>query len=333
MRPSAARVVPTRAVLLGVVVGVPFSLLMLYLAARGLDAQRTLHALTDADPLPLAVAVATFGLLYCVQAVRWRYVSRHVAVLPWRTFLRFIIAGVAINNVVPGRPGDLMRVFWLGRAAHIPPARALATVVVDRSADVLVLLGALAATYPVIPHPEWLDRLVLGALALGTTIAVLLIGMRWVGTRTSRDVTRIRGAWVRRHWAILARGAASSLTRRDLAVIGGLTIVGWSLWAAAAWMVATSVGVTLAPWQAVFITGLINLGSALPSSPGFIGTFQWLAVAGLGLMSVPHTQAFAFSVLLHAAWYVPTTVAGAVIALSASVGWFGGRPTVESPPA
>ena len=120
----------------------------------------------------------------------------------------------------------------------------------------LILLGALAATYPIIPHPQWLDRLVLGALALGATVAVLLIGMRWVGTRTSRDVTRIRGARVRRHWAILARGAASSLTRRDLVVIGGLTIVVWSLWAAAAWMVATSVDVTLAPWQAVFITGL-----------------------------------------------------------------------------
>ena len=190
----------------------------------------------------------------------------------------------------------------------------------------------LSATYPIIPHPQWLDRVILGALALGTTVAVLLIGMRWVGTRTSRDVTRMRGAWVRRQWAILARGAASSLTRRDLAVICGLTIVVLSLWAAAAWMVATSVGVTLAPWQAVFITGLINLGSTLPSSPGYIGTFQWLAVAGLALMSVSHTQAFAFSVLMHAAWYVPTTVAGAVMALGASVGWLGGRPAVESPP-
>ncbi len=99
----------------------------------------------------------------------------------------------------------------------------------------------------------------------------------------------------------------------------GITVLVWVLWAAAAWLVAGSVGLSLTPLELVFITTVINLGAALPSSPGFIGTFQWLSVASLGLFGVGRTDAFAFSILMHAIWYVPTTCVGALIAVRAGL--------------
>jgi uncharacterized membrane protein YbhN (UPF0104 family) len=55
---------------------------------------------------------------------------------------------------------------------------------------------------------------------------------------------------------------------------------------------------------------VLNLGSAVPSSPGYVGTYEWLGVAALGLLGVDNELALAFTILLHAAWYVPTTVVG-----------------------
>ena len=40
------------------------------------------------------------------------------------------------------------------------------------------------------------------------------------------------------------------------------------------------------------------------------GPHEWLGVASLGLIGVPHEAALAFTILLHASWYVPTTLAG-----------------------
>ncbi len=60
------------------------------------------------------------------------------------------------------------------------------------------------------------------------------------------------------------------------------------------------------------MTAVLNLGSAVPSSPGYVGTYEWLGVASLGLLDVGHEQALAFTILVHAAWYVPTTLFGAV---------------------
>jgi uncharacterized membrane protein YbhN (UPF0104 family) len=81
-------------------------------------------------------------------------------------------------------------------------------------------------------------------------------------------------------------------------------------WGVAAWLVARSVGVELSVLQTAFVAAVMNLGVAIPSSPGFIGTYQWLAVASLGLFDVDREDALAFAILMQAVWYVPTTVVG-----------------------
>ena len=60
---------------------------------------------------------------------------------------------------------------------------------------------------------------------------------------------------------------------------------------------------------------MINLGVVIPSSPGFIGTYQWLAVSALGVVGVDGEVAIAFSLLMQAVWFIPTTLVGGVIAI------------------
>ena len=68
------------------------------------------------------------------------------------------------------------------------------------------------------------------------------------------------------------------------------------MWAVSAWLVARSLGIELSLVEAVFVTAVINLGVAIPSSPGFIGTYQWLGVSALALFGVPTEEALAFSI-------------------------------------
>jgi uncharacterized membrane protein YbhN (UPF0104 family) len=52
------------------------------------------------------------------------------------------------------------------------------------------------------------------------------------------------------------------------------------------------------------------IGVAIPSSPGVVGTYEWLGVASLGLLGIASDEALAFAILLHATWYIATTLAG-----------------------
>ncbi len=87
-----------------------------------------------------------------------------------------------------------------------------------------------------------------------------------------------------------------------------------------AWLVARALGIDLSFVDALLVTAVINLGVAIPSSPGFIGTYQWLAVAALALFGIGSTEALAFGVLMQAVWYVPTTLVGGAFLLRRGVG-------------
>ena len=82
----------------------PISLIFMFLAVRGLHPGQVADALRSADPLPVVGAVALIGAIYSVQAARWRWITRRSARMRWRSFLRLVIASVAVNNVIPGRP-------------------------------------------------------------------------------------------------------------------------------------------------------------------------------------------------------------------------------------
>jgi uncharacterized membrane protein YbhN (UPF0104 family) len=98
-----------------------------------------------------------------------------------------------------------------------------------------------------------------------------------------------------------------------------------------AWFVARSLGIPLTAIEVVFLTGIVGLGSALPSAPGFIGTYHWLASSTLVLYGVARPDALAFAVLVHAAWFVPTTLCGCALMLRRGMTW-GSLRAVSVPP-
>jgi len=309
-RGNLSRSTSRRTVLMGAIVGFPVSVVLLTLSLRHLDTDALGASMRGTDPWALALAVCAMSLVYLTQAARWRLISK-APVVPLGRFAEWVVGAIAVNNVVPGRPGDLLRVEWLSRGARMPRTRALASVAVDRGLDVVTLVAALALTYPAVHHASWLNRLWIVGVVFGVVVVMLFVTAR-IYARRGRvsPAGRLRGLL-----ADVARETGSRLSGWRGVSIAMLSALAWSTWALSAWLVTSSLGIGLTPIEVVFVTAVLNLGVAIPSSPGFIGTYQWLAVSALGVLGVAHADAFAFSVLMHAVWFVPTTVAGAVLAL------------------
>jgi len=288
-------------------VGVPIGLIFLWLALRDADLDAVWRSLQDADAGLGALAIAAFGVVYAFQSVRWRRIAA-TPVVRLARFYEMTVSGVAVNNVLPGRIGDLLRARWLGLAAHLPAGRAFGTVILDRACDFVVLVGLLVVGIAAVASSEWLVRLAAGSLFVLVLFGVvLLLARAYIGKRERGR--RSRGL-LRRLVRDTVEVLAEPLGRRRPVVWLGLSLAAWATWAIAAGLVARSLGLDLSITDALFVAAVLNLGSAVPSSPGYVGTYEWLGVASLGLLDVPHEQALAFTILLHAAWYVPTTVAG-----------------------
>jgi hypothetical protein len=314
----------------GLLVGVPLSLIFLFLAVRGLDAGEVTDTLRRADPLPVVGAVTLIGVIYSVQAARWRWIARRSARMRWRSFLRLVIASVAVNNVIPGRPGEVLRGYWLGRAAGTPQNRAFSTVVVDRSSDVLFLVVAFSVIFPFVPHRSWVRHVFLAALILGALLCCVLAVAR-LHARGRRLAPAGGPDWLRRSRPVrqlsgLVHGTGALVNGRDVVVVLAFTAAVWSCWAFAAWLVADALGIGVSPLEIAFLTTVVNLGAAIPSSPGFVGTFQWLCVSGMALFGVGQAEALAFSIVMQAIWYIPTTAFGVILLTHGGITAWSSRP-------
>ena len=299
-----------RAIVVGLALGLPISGVFLWLAIRGADLGEVRTALADATIGPLALALVAFGVVYSAQAERWRRIAATPTV-GLLGFVEMVISSIACNNVLPGRVGDLLRARWLSTRSGMVSGRALATVVLDRTCDMVILLALLLATLFEVTGAAWSRRIAIGSVLLVLGLAVVLVAARMYTRRRERGRLASRNV-VRRILRDVLEGLAEPMGRRRFVTALFLSAVAWFSYAGAAICAGRSVGFHLGLVDALFTTAVLNLGAAIPSSPGFVGTYQWLAVVSLGAAGVGHAQALAFAILLQAVWYVPTTLLGAL---------------------
>lgn len=294
-------------ILVGLAVGLPVSAFFLWLAFRDAHPEAVWRALTEATPGLVALTVLAMAGVYGFQSVRWRRVAATPQVRLAR-FYEMVVTGVACNNVLPARLGDILRARWLSVDARMPGGRAFGTVVLDRGCDLVALFALLLVGLASVAEAAWLVRIAVGAALILVVLGVVLVFSRAYTGRRVRE-RRERGV-LRTVARDTAELLAEPIGRRRLAVWLALSLGAWTTWSIGAMLIARSLGFELSLVEALFVAAVMNLGVAIPSSPGFVGTYEWLGVASLGLLGVPAEQALAFALLIHASWFVPTTLAG-----------------------
>jgi len=71
----------------------------------------------------------------------------------------------------------------------------------------------------------------------------------------------------------------------------------------------------------MLMNGIVNLATTIPSAPGYIGTFDAPGIAVLTAYSVPKALAAGYTLVLHAALWLPVTALGAYYLLREGISW------------
>lgn len=157
---------------IGVVVTVGF----LWLLGRGVDVQALWQAIARLSLPVLALAVAFLTIDYGFRIVRWWWMLRAFApILPLSACAWPFLTSIAVNNVMPLRAGDALRVFGFQHQLRSPAARVLGTLVIERFLDLIVLIGFFFVGLLGLPPGKFPDRFIHMAawLAGGCIVAVL----------------------------------------------------------------------------------------------------------------------------------------------------------------
>ena len=178
---------------LGALLCIGVSGLFLYLAVRNADFLEVRRALAAMD-LRWLVPIIMIALVdFWLRAVRWTWMfppdSRPTVRQAFSTFMIGTLVQQSCARAA-GRRGT-RRHDWPDCSGHSVPAGALATVVLEKVVDGLMLLAFLGVALLVAPVPAWLGKTgALGSLVfLGSLVLLLLVNAHAKASRNRSDAT------------------------------------------------------------------------------------------------------------------------------------------------
>jgi glycosyltransferase 2 family protein len=293
---------------------------LLYFALRGVEWRRVGEIIAGAQWRFLIASLGTVSFALFLRAFRWRILLNtglnpgapgetqgrlSIATVFWAT-----AAGYLGNQLLPARAGELVRTFLISAKSGLSKTFVLTTALSERIMDAIsLILFSSLALLTVESQPAWVKQgarsLAVVATASALAIAVLpyihgfietllgklhlpaglrdkllqLIGQVILGVRTFHDFGRFAG-------------------------FAALTVVIWTTDTCSALLTARALGLHLSFAVALLFLTALGLGSALPSTPGYVGIYQIVAVTVLGPFGIGKDPALAYVIVMQAISYV-----------------------------
>ena len=308
--------------ILRVGIGLAISIFSLWFVLRDVDLGQAWAIIRTANPGWLALGLVCLSADVLIRAVRWQRLILPIQRVRYVPILGYLLVGYLANNVLPARLGELVRSHYLGDRERISRASTLGTVVVERVVDIAVLVAIAAVAILVLN----VRGVVASAILVGLAVTGLLVVALAIGIAAHRLPGVRRLAIVVERWPSMAEGARK--LRHGLAVAGRprtlaealvLSVAAWGATVIAVAAIGQAIGLHLLIGEASLLAAGIALATAIPSGPGYLGTYELAAVKIAEALGRSTDQAFALALLAHASVIILTSVAGAVAFLR--LGW------------
>lgn len=280
--------------------------LFLYLALRRLDWDHFVAAIRNADYQYLPLLFLWGSLTNWIRAVRWKVLLNAEKEVPIKSVFWANMAGYLGNNIFPARAGEWIRAAYISKENSFFISYSLATGLVERFIDLiaLVVLGSIAITIAGILSPSLQEALkVTSAIAILGVVALVLVP--YLESRLNQVLVTLpilnEAAKARLEGLLgqFLRGVQALHDPKRAAAFVLLTCLIWLLDGIGVVILAHALHLRFTLTQSFLLLAALGLSSAIPSTPGYVGVYQFVAVIVLQPFGVSNTSAIAFIVFLQ----------------------------------
>ena len=284
----------------------PLAIGLLYISLKGLNWLLFWQALKNLNVAILPIFFLSTTVSYGLRALRWKILLSFDKKVSFQNVFWANMAGYFGNNLLPARAGELIRALSMGKLEGIDPSYALATGLVERLMDVLALVAIGAAALSMTRVLSPIFNSALGWMSsLSIFIIALLVLFVFFSTyiRSAIDRIHLISDSTKQYFKVFLdsfiQGIRSLLSWKNLSGFGMLTIAIWLLDGiqTAALSILFNSPISLA--QSLVLLAGLGLSSAIPSTPGYVGIYQFVATAILVPFGFSRETAIAFMLVLQ----------------------------------
>lgn len=315
--------------------GLVISAVFLYLAFREInytDLWRTLQRIQVGWLVPGLMIY--FGGMF-VRAWRWQCLLKPLKKVSVGNLFQILMIGYMGNNVFPLRMGEVLRAVVLKRRDDVSISGSLATIVVEKIFDAVVVLGFVLLNLGQLARlPGGLSLSQIGGLATWAA-AIFLVGLavfvavamfpkpaqhvlhgiinKIIPERWRDPVTHIGDRFL--------EGLMSLRSPKDAVMILLTSILVWLMETGLYWSVGRALNLELTFGQLLLLNGVVNMVLLIPAAPGGLGTFDAAGRAVLEAYGIPAEPALGYTLILRIAIWVPITLLGTIYFIREGLKW------------
>lgn len=315
--------------------GLIISAIFLYFAFREINYAELWVTLQEIRFLWLIPGIAVYYIGVLVRTWRWQFLLKPLKKVSIKTLFPIINIGYMGNNVFPLRMGEVLLSVVLKRREHIPISGSLATIIVGRIFDAVVVVGFVLLNLGQLASlPDTSTFSQLGGLATwavviflaGLTVfilvamypkpaAILIHGIinQIMPERWRAPVINVADRFL--------DGLMSLHSPGNAIIIFLTTILVWFIETGLYWSVNQALGLGLNFGQLMLLNGVVNLVLLIPAAPGGLGTFDAAGRAMLQAYTISPEPALGFTLVLRFALWVPITLVGAIFFIREGLKW------------
>ncbi len=273
---------------------------LLFLALRQISWAELWQTLRNVRLEYIGLGLLTNSLALAARSMRWGVLVSARKRTGFLSMFWATAAGYMGNTFLPARAGELLRSLMLGKDANVNASFVLATALTERLMDViaLVLIGAAVISTVSMTLPLWLFSAIRWMALAGFAALVIFL----LAPRMEKWLLKILGLLLREKWqgrlsglvSQFLMGARALLHPGRAAAFVLLTAVVWAVDGAGTVIFSLGMRLPLGFDQALLLLVALGLSSALPSTPGYVGIYQYVAVTLLPVFGWSPSQAVAY---------------------------------------
>jgi glycosyltransferase 2 family protein len=287
-------------------IGIAVSAVFFYFTLKGVDLKEVLAELRHKSYEFLLPVAAVFILTQIVRSLRWGAILSPIKAINQRALFPITSVGFMAIIIAPMRLGEIVRPYLINVKESVPLGSGIATILIERTMDLLVLLLFLFVILSQGSLPHWIAGS--GAVLLGIILLAFLFIILFMvfPAKIKKFFFPITKPFPRR----VAKGFEQFIenTAAGFRVISSiskfvkvflLSLLVWLLLTLAVYLLFSFYKLPLGILAALVVTTITALGISLPAAPGFIGNFQFACIVALSFYGVAKNEAFTFAMVYY----------------------------------
>ena len=300
--------------------------MFIWFVIRDVDFALVVATIRQANWLLLVgISVPSYLAIVQLRVLRWRHLTNPVQPIGLRPLFRATAIGFMANNIFPLRVGEVIRPWYLSQEVGAPSAALFGTVVLERVIDSIMVIGLAAIAIALLGAGEG-GILAKIAIALIPVAIAPLIGLVVLRVAPHLVIGLVR--WLLRPFPArfgdylldaldrFGDGLGALKGGSHLFWIGFHSILVWYVVSpipmlAGFWALGIDFGSPFETLVAAWVTlATVALAVAIPSAPGFFGTYHAACKIALEPFGVAPEVAVALGTLIHGVFWVTLTLLG-----------------------